>query len=80
MAKAFGDAMVKLSLLGQDKSKMVDCSEVIPRAKPLRSKSYFPANLTVADLEKTVSLFNIHNHVFFVLNVHVFVIVREAVP
>ncbi|KAF7760650.1 CAZyme family AA2 [Agaricus bisporus var. burnettii] len=53
MAQEFSKAMVKISLLGQDKSKMVDCSDVIPQATPLRSKSYFPANLTVQDLEKT---------------------------
>lgn len=57
MAREFSKAMVKISLLGQDKSKMVDCSDVIPQATPLRSKSYFPANLTVQDLEKTVSSF-----------------------
>jgi len=53
MAKAFGDAMLKLSLLGQDKKKMIDCSEVIPQAKPLAPKPFFPANLTIKDLEQT---------------------------
>lgn len=54
MAKAFGDAMLKLSLLGQDKRKMIDCSEVIPQAKPLKPNPRFPAGLTVKDLDRTV--------------------------
>lgn len=61
MSKDFGDAVLKVSLLGHNKRNMVDCSEVIPQAKPLKSKSYFPANLTVKDLDKTVSFFDTSN-------------------
>ncbi|KAF9453904.1 class II peroxidase [Macrolepiota fuliginosa MF-IS2] len=53
MANAFADAMLKLSLLGQDKKKMIDCSEVIPQAKTLAPKPFFPANLTIKDLQQT---------------------------
>ncbi|EKM80806.1 hypothetical protein AGABI1DRAFT_71350 [Agaricus bisporus var. burnettii JB137-S8] len=53
MASAFSDAMVKLSLVGQDKSQLIDCSDVIPRTIPLTNEPYFPADLTKDDLEKT---------------------------
>jgi len=53
MASAFGDAMLKLSLLGQNKNKMIDCSEVIPQAKPLTTKAHFPAGLNATNLEQT---------------------------
>jgi cytochrome c peroxidase len=52
MSSDFGDAVFKVSLLGQKKNQMIDCSEVIPQAKSLKSTSYFPANLTVKDLDK----------------------------
>jgi manganese peroxidase len=59
MAKAFRDAMAKLAVLGQDISKMVDCSEVIPEPKPLPAgncHSVFPAGFTGADVEQAVPL------------------------
>lgn len=61
MASAFSDAMVKLSLVGQDKSQLIDCSDVIPRTIPLTNEPYFPADLTKDDLEQTVSPIDIHN-------------------
>jgi hypothetical protein len=79
MSSDFGAAMFKISLLGQNKNKMVDCSEVIPQAKPLRSKSYFPANLTIQDLDKPVSSFDTYNKVFE-LSLHVFNIVQVTFP
>jgi hypothetical protein len=79
MSKAFGDAMLKLSFIGQDKNKLVDCSEVIPQAKPLKTKAYIPGNLTVADIQKTVSLFDIHSK-FYALNLHASALVPETFP
>ncbi|KAJ3570991.1 hypothetical protein NP233_g4038 [Leucocoprinus birnbaumii] len=54
MSSEFGTAMLKMSLLGQDKRKLIDCSDVIPQAKALKVKqAHFPANLTRKDLELT---------------------------
>jgi manganese peroxidase len=46
MAVEFGAAMVKLSLLGQNKANLIDCSDVIPAAKPLTGQPFFPPTLT----------------------------------
>ena len=57
MVKAFGDAMAKLAILGQDPSSMADCSEVIPRPKPLPATSrdsVFPPGFTNADVDQAV--------------------------
>lgn len=78
MAKAFGNAMLKLSLVGQDKSKMIDCSEVIPQAKPLNSKAHFPAGLSIKDLDQTVS--PPECIVDFILSLHTLDSVQEALP
>ena len=55
--KAFGDAMAKLAVLGQDTSNMVDCTEVIPEPKPLPAAnchSVFPPGFTNADVDQAV--------------------------
>jgi len=60
MAKAFGDAMAKLAILGQDPSYMVDCSEVIPQPKHLPAAnrgSVFPPGFTNADVDQAVLSF-----------------------
>lgn len=33
MSEAFKKAMAKLAVIGQDRSKLVDCSEVVPRPR-----------------------------------------------
>lgn len=63
MAKAFGDAMAKLAVLGQDTSNMVDCSEVIPEPKHLPAAnchSIFPPGFTNADVDQAVLVSLIH--------------------
>lgn len=56
MASAFGAAMLKLSLAGQDKKKLIDCSDVIPQAKGIKPSPHFPAGLSNKDIEQSVSL------------------------
>ncbi|KZV98007.1 manganese peroxidase [Exidia glandulosa HHB12029] len=54
MANKFAAAMAKMSLLGQSKPSLVDCTEIIPKAAaaPL-SKAFFPAGKTLADIEQS---------------------------
>jgi hypothetical protein len=57
MAESFGNAMAKLSVLGQDTSKMIDCSEVIPVPKSLpieNSQCVYPAGFSQGDVEQAV--------------------------
>ena len=57
MAGAFSNAMAKLSVLGQDTSQMIDCSEVIPEPKSLPSENsqcVYPAGFSKADVEQAV--------------------------
>ena len=57
MANAFGNAMAKLSVLGQDTSQLIDCSEVIPEPKSLpveHSQCVYPAGFSNADVEQAV--------------------------
>ncbi|KAJ3511221.1 hypothetical protein NLJ89_g4222 [Agrocybe chaxingu] len=42
MQSAFKAAMLKLSVLGQDQSKMIDCSEVIPIPPPIGDPPHLP--------------------------------------
>lgn len=59
MAAAFGNAMAKLAVLGQDTSHMIDCSEVIPVPKSLpveNSQSVYPAGFSNADVEQAVCI------------------------
>jgi len=52
MMATFKDAMAKLAVLGQDRSKMIDCSDVIPQPKPLKdNKAYYPAGFSTDDIE-----------------------------
>ena len=49
--------MAKLAVLGQDVSKMVDCSELIPVPPQLKiTAAHFPAGQSNADVEQAVSL------------------------
>ncbi|EJD44423.1 generic peroxidase [Auricularia subglabra TFB-10046 SS5] len=53
MARNFQAAFTKLSLLGQNKNSLLDCSEVIATAKPAREKqAHFPAGKSHADIEQ----------------------------
>nr|BAA33449.1 manganese peroxidase [Pleurotus ostreatus] len=52
LQSAFKAAMDKLATLGQDRSKLIDCSDVIPVPKPLQSKAHFPAGLTMNNIEQ----------------------------
>ena len=54
MASEFKAAMAKLAVLGQDTSKMIDCSEVIPMPKPFTGQAVFPPSLSHADVEQAV--------------------------
>ncbi|PPQ90237.1 hypothetical protein CVT25_012996 [Psilocybe cyanescens] len=53
MAQVFGQAVLKLSLLGQDQSKLTDCSEVIPQAIPFTGgAATLPPGQTMDDIEQ----------------------------
>ncbi|KAF8160931.1 manganese peroxidase 3 [Crassisporium funariophilum] len=52
MQAAFKAAMLKLSLLGQNQAKMIDCSEVIPVPKPLTTKPHLPAGFNMNQIEQ----------------------------
>ncbi|KAG6866643.1 Versatile peroxidase vpl2 [Blastosporella zonata] len=56
MQSEFAAAMLKLSLLGQHKSKMVDCSEVIPVPPSLKTSVHLPAGKSMRDIEQAVSV------------------------
>ena len=58
MSHDFAQVMAKVSTLGQDTRKLVDCSDVIPIPKPLRMtkvSAKLPAGYTVDDVEGSVS-------------------------
>jgi len=52
MVSKFKAAFEKMTLLGQDVTKMIDCSEVIPKSKPIAIAPHFPAGKTHADVEQ----------------------------
>ncbi|EJD07928.1 manganese peroxidase [Fomitiporia mediterranea MF3/22] len=51
MRSAFAAAFLKMSLLGQDQSKLVDCSEVIPHSPGHAQNAFFPGNATINDVD-----------------------------
>ncbi|EJD50148.1 hypothetical protein AURDEDRAFT_199636 [Auricularia subglabra TFB-10046 SS5] len=52
MSRQFATAMAKLGLLGQNSRQLVDCTEIIPRAKPAtRTAAIIPAGKTRQDIE-----------------------------
>ncbi|EJD42431.1 MnP-atypical, short manganese peroxidase [Auricularia subglabra TFB-10046 SS5] len=52
MAKKFATAMAKMGLLGQNPRKLIDCTEVIPQAKPAKAKTaIIPSGKTRKDIE-----------------------------
>ncbi|KJA15350.1 class II peroxidase [Hypholoma sublateritium FD-334 SS-4] len=53
MAEAFGQGVLKLSLLGQNQDELTDCSEVIPAAIPFTGgPATLPPGLTMNDIEQ----------------------------
>jgi manganese peroxidase len=52
MSTEFGNAMVKLSLLGHNQNSLIDCSDVIPAAKPFKGQPFFPPTLTNKDVQQ----------------------------
>ena len=58
VASAFKAAMAKMAVLGQDTSKMIDCSDVIPVPKPFTGQAVFPPSLSNANVEQAVCLFS----------------------
>jgi len=52
MQSAFKAAMSKLAVVGQDASKLIDCSDVIPVPKPVVGTPHLPAGLTMNDIEQ----------------------------
>ncbi|KAF8490599.1 manganese peroxidase [Gautieria morchelliformis] len=54
MADAFKSAMAKMALIGQDRSALIDCSDVIPQPVPASGKAAtFPATKTIADIDQS---------------------------
>ncbi|KAL0956143.1 hypothetical protein HGRIS_002306 [Hohenbuehelia grisea] len=51
LQSVFKASMLKLSLLGQNKAKLVDCSDVIPVPKPLGGKPHLPAGSSLRDVQ-----------------------------
>lgn len=56
LKKQFSDAMFKLSLVGQKKSAMYDCSEVIPPARSEKVSVSYPPTLSRRDVEQVCLL------------------------
>ncbi|ETW82129.1 manganese peroxidase-like protein [Heterobasidion irregulare TC 32-1] len=52
MMAAFRDAMAKMAILGQDRSQLVDCSEVIPDPQPVKNRPHYPAGFDINDIEQ----------------------------
>ncbi|KAF8145601.1 manganese-dependent peroxidase [Mycena galopus ATCC 62051] len=55
MARSFQQAFLKMGLVGQDVSKMVDCSDVIPAPPPIsasQAQAFFPPGLNIHDIEQ----------------------------
>lgn len=52
MASEFKAAMRKLSLLGQDERKLIDCSEVIPNTKAVTGSPHLPAGKSMRDIQQ----------------------------
>jgi manganese peroxidase len=52
MQSEFKAAMAKLAVIGQDRSKLIDCSDVIPVPKPVVGTPHLPAGHSMADIEQ----------------------------
>lgn len=54
MSADFKAAMTKLSLLGQDITKMTDCSDVIPVPQQIVPRPHFPSGHGLVDIQSAV--------------------------
>ncbi|SRR6266851_897426 len=54
MRTTFAKYMADVATLGQDKDKMVDCSDVIPIPKTPVGKPHLPAGCSLNDIEQSV--------------------------
>ncbi|KAJ3570990.1 hypothetical protein NP233_g4039 [Leucocoprinus birnbaumii] len=52
LQKEFKAAMLKLSLLGHDRSSLIDCSEVIPNPPALSDSPHLPAGKVMSDVQQ----------------------------
>jgi len=67
MTTAFKIVMAKMQLLGQDTSKLTDCSDVVPKSKPFAGPIKYPASFSQKDVQIAVSGFlRISN--YYILN------------
>jgi hypothetical protein len=57
MAAAFKAAMFKMQLLGQDPSKLTDCSDVMPVPMPFPEPIKYPASFSKKDVQIACKLF-----------------------
>ncbi|KAG9223857.1 hypothetical protein CCMSSC00406_0007719 [Pleurotus cornucopiae] len=48
----FAATMSKMALLGQDKSKLIDCSDIIPTPPALVGAAHLPAGFSLSDVEQ----------------------------
>lgn len=51
MVRSFEDAMSKMTVLGQNPRKLIDCSEVIPIPNSTVDSPHLPAGKTLHDIE-----------------------------
>ena len=52
LQSAFKAAFRRMTVLGNDESTLVDCSELVPTPPPPASNAHFPAGLSNADIEQ----------------------------
>ncbi|KAI5121583.1 hypothetical protein M0805_009454 [Coniferiporia weirii] len=52
MRTAFRDALIKLSVVQQNVSDLIDCSEVLPGVQADTQEAYFPGTMTVSDVDQ----------------------------
>ncbi|KAF9476395.1 manganese peroxidase 1 [Pholiota conissans] len=52
MVTQFKAAMAKLQVLGQNKAKLIDCSDVIPQAAPFKGPIKYPATFSKAQVQQ----------------------------
>ena len=53
MVTKFEQAMMKLAVVGQDVSQLVDCSELIPEPKPAaKQQATFPAGTSPDEIQQ----------------------------
>lgn len=54
MMTGFAEAMAKLAVVGQDKSKLIDCSDAVPLPMPFTTLSaQYPVGMGHQDVQQT---------------------------